>query len=108
MAKFQYQVIKVDKNLSAGQRTRLGLGPIETDPRDAALNLSFARVGEEGVEAISDPVWLPFEKAAITSQEDIETLIEPMLAAAAASWRAARRRPWNINELEGRAFTLDI
>lgn len=59
------EIDRVDLSLSAAQRTALGLGPIGSDPRDAAARAQVMRPIPGGHRCIGT-VTHPFERAAST------------------------------------------
>lgn len=59
------EINQVDLSLSAGQRTALGLGPIGSDPRDAAVRASLCEENANKVRCIVSFAHA-FERAATT------------------------------------------
>lgn len=77
---------RVDLSLSAGQRTALGLGPIGSDPRDAAVRASLVEVTPAGAHRCVGMVTIAFERAATTRSQ----LRTALVAAARTALDAAR------------------
>lgn len=76
---------RVDLTLNAGQRTALGLGPIGSDPRDAALRYALVEVTSTA-ETCVDLFFFAWERAAMTRTQ----LRAAVVADAQARLAAAR------------------
>lgn len=80
-----------DNSLSAAQRTRLGLGPIETDPRDTLTVADVIERDERtGHVRCLGEIEIAYERAAVR-QRDVPELLRPLAKALALAERDRER-----------------
>ena len=87
-----FEAIKLDLTLGPARRTALGLGPIETDPRDTAILVQVREEDAMGVTVIAEFEY-PYERL-------------PMTPAALVPLLRARARVLADGELDGRGENL--
>jgi hypothetical protein len=95
-----FEAIKIDRTLGPARRTALGLGPIETDPRDTAILVQVREEDATGVTVIAEFEY-PYARGPMTP-----AALVPLLRAQARALADGDLNGRGENLLIGRPFAV--